>query len=1040
MKKNTASQAIGVQMVSSSDGSAFTGAVSVNVTIDNGIQSAGVGTAPAHEGNGYHSYTPTQAETNGDHLAFTFTGTGAIPATVQMHTSFPQSVDNATAIADIPTTAEFEARTLLAADYFDPAADTVANVTTVATATNLTNLPSVPAGWLTAAGIAASALNDKGNWNIGKTGYSISGTKTTLDALNDIAATDIVSAGAITTLAGAVANVDLVDVTTTNSDMRGTDGANTTAPDNASISLILADTDELQLNQGNWLTATGFSTAANQTAMQTDIDAILIDTNDLQTNQGNWLTATGFNTTTPPTVAQIADGVWDELQADHTTAGTFGLYLDSEVSGAGGGSAPTVGEIADGVWDEILSGHAIVGSTGAALSAAGGSGDPWATVLPASYGAGTAGKIIGDNIDALVSSRMAESSINTTAGAIDLVTSISNQVSADVTAISGDSTAADNLEAMYDGTGYTDDTGPASRSQVASIGASSGSAINYAADGDNTGGALKGVTFVGTQTNTFTDTRTVNGIKHEVAGVGNVIDIVYQFNIGSISIPVEVELVGLVNGANDTCEIFVYSYDLATFEQVGEIIGQSGQENKIENIKLLPDHVSDGTTDTIGDVFVRITTAAGATTPTLKTDALFLSAVAKTGALGFEEASVWIDTVNGTAGTASGIGTASRPSSNITDARTIADQSANNLKVFHPIAGSNFTLDQSFDGYSFRQAERGYRCDLSGQSVSNVYFLRANIFGNDSGANAVGTIYESCKMNTNTLGDHATLDCVYGGTTTVAQDNTTYSIARPRVDEVDRAVTININSMLNVGVTLIGMDNDFTFLNSVATTEINISGNGAVITIDATCTGGTLSIFGNFEIIDNSGGAVTINQDARVTNISVREEIDSNSVQLSAILTDTDDLQLNQGNWLTATGFNTIAPDNASITAILADTNELQSDWVDGGRLDLALDGKLDTVGYTAPDNAGIAANNAAIAALNDLSIGDVLNTQITESYAADGVAPTIAQALSIIQQNLGDFSINGTVVTVRQLDGTTAAATYTLDDAVSPTSKTRAT
>lgn len=55
-------------------------------------------------------------------------------------------------------------------------------------------------------------------------------------ALNDVAATDIVSAGAITTLSGAVANVDLVDVTTVNTDMKGTDGANTVAPDNAGIS------------------------------------------------------------------------------------------------------------------------------------------------------------------------------------------------------------------------------------------------------------------------------------------------------------------------------------------------------------------------------------------------------------------------------------------------------------------------------------------------------------------------------------------------------------------------------------------------------------------------------------------------------------------------------------------------------------------------------------------------------------------------------------------------------------------------------------
>jgi hypothetical protein len=46
---------------------------------------------------------------------------------------------------------------------------TVANTTnitagTITTATNLTNLPSIPANWLTAAGIAANALNGKGDW------------------------------------------------------------------------------------------------------------------------------------------------------------------------------------------------------------------------------------------------------------------------------------------------------------------------------------------------------------------------------------------------------------------------------------------------------------------------------------------------------------------------------------------------------------------------------------------------------------------------------------------------------------------------------------------------------------------------------------------------------------------------------------------------------------------------------------------------------------------------------------------------------------
>lgn len=45
-------------------------------------------------------------------------------------------------------------------------AATTVNITgTITTVTNLTNLPAIPANWLTAAGIAAGALNGKGDWN-----------------------------------------------------------------------------------------------------------------------------------------------------------------------------------------------------------------------------------------------------------------------------------------------------------------------------------------------------------------------------------------------------------------------------------------------------------------------------------------------------------------------------------------------------------------------------------------------------------------------------------------------------------------------------------------------------------------------------------------------------------------------------------------------------------------------------------------------------------------------------------------------------------
>lgn len=95
MKKNVAGQVVGAQLINASTGAAFTGSVTVFVTGDGGTQAQGsVGSgACTHEGNGFHTYAPAQAETNYDHVAFTFTGTGAIPVTVQVYTSFPQSGD-----------------------------------------------------------------------------------------------------------------------------------------------------------------------------------------------------------------------------------------------------------------------------------------------------------------------------------------------------------------------------------------------------------------------------------------------------------------------------------------------------------------------------------------------------------------------------------------------------------------------------------------------------------------------------------------------------------------------------------------------------------------------------------------------------------------------------------------------------------------------------------------------------------------------------------------------------------------------------------
>ncbi len=88
MIQNLGGQAIGAELVSATTGGAFVGPVSVYVTIDAGTQTLGAvgGGGCQAEGNGFFTYRPSAAETNGTLIAFTFVGSGAVPATIQVAT------------------------------------------------------------------------------------------------------------------------------------------------------------------------------------------------------------------------------------------------------------------------------------------------------------------------------------------------------------------------------------------------------------------------------------------------------------------------------------------------------------------------------------------------------------------------------------------------------------------------------------------------------------------------------------------------------------------------------------------------------------------------------------------------------------------------------------------------------------------------------------------------------------------------------------------------------------------------------------------
>ena len=149
------------------------------------------------------------------------------------------------------------------------------------------------------------------------------------------------------------------------------------------VDTILVDTNELQTNQGNWLTATGFNTqtpldaagiraavglsSANLdtqlSTIDTVVDSILVDTDELQTNQNNWLTATGFSTHAAADVWSVATR---ELSAatNITSDGTSITMSSAGVVGTVNTvnttttvtNQHTLDEIADAVHDEIYEG------------------------------------------------------------------------------------------------------------------------------------------------------------------------------------------------------------------------------------------------------------------------------------------------------------------------------------------------------------------------------------------------------------------------------------------------------------------------------------------------------------------------------------------------------------------------------------------------------------------------------------------------------------------------------------------------------------
>jgi len=317
----------------------------------------------------------------------------------------------------------------------------------------------------------------------------------------------------------------------------------------------------------------------------------------------------------------------------------------------------------------------------------------------------------------------------------DTVTDVTNEVSANMTSISGDTPAADNLEAMYDGTGYVDGTAPSSRDQVGNI-ASGSAAINAVTILAPNGFVIT------TGTNEVNDedsTHEEDATYHSLDDVGNAIDAHYLFNIGGNGAPVSVSWHGYAQGNNKAFAVYAWNYSLGTpaWEQIGTITGSTLATHQTVAFDLTSGQV--GTGANIGEVKFRFATADGAT---FATDRILCSYAVVAQSVGYADGAIWVDSA-GTAGAEVYVnGTADNP---CPWANALTINATLGLNKFHIASGVTVTLAAAATNYSL-YGEGLWVLALGGQSIAGAFFTKASVSGTATGANA---IFERCAIQAN---------------------------------------------------------------------------------------------------------------------------------------------------------------------------------------------------------------------------------------------------------------------------------------------------
>ena len=749
--------------------------------------------------------------------------------------------------------------TLDALNDFDPSTDVVARVTLVDTTSVNSDMRGTDNAFLAAS--APTNFSDlaitvtTGQVTVGtnndKTGYSISGSKTTLDALNDVAATDIVSAGAITTLSGAVVNVDTVDTCTTNTDMRGTDSAllASSAPTNFGDLSISSSTGYVTVGGflGGTLTeTTGGRIAGNFDTFFENADAATTQTVDDVGSGGGGGDATAANQTT--IINHLTDVKGTSFVKD-----THSLTdITADVTG--------------------INGAAMRGTDSALLAASAPTnfGDLAITATTGKITVGTNDDKTGYSISGSKTTLDALNDISTTDVNTEVDTALTDigldhllstaVVGADVTDNSiFAKLVSSSVTADWDTYVNTTDSLQANRDKIDSLNDVAATDIVSAGAITTLSGAVVNVDTVDTCT-TNTDMRGTDSALLASSAPTNFGDLAITATTGKVTV-----------GTNDDKTGYSISGTITTLDALDT--AQDTQHTTTQSaISSLNDPSSADIADAVWDELL-----TGATHNISTSAGRRLRQVVDVGV--YEGGQVWIDTINGVAGTVNyENGTVDNPSDNIADATTLAN--AVGITRFKIAPNSSFTLASGYTGFNF-SGDGKWTLALGGQQLNKTTIIHASISGICTSTNEPH--FEHCEINTVTLPTCIVQYSAIKSTITLSGagdyifDSCYSGVAGAGTPVIDFGAAVG-NTNLNMRHYSGGVE--IQNMGQLGTDKMSLEGNGQLI-INANCTGGSISLRGNFKVTDNSGGAVTITKD---DNSATIETLPSASDTANAVL------------------------------------------------------------------------------------------------------------------------------------------------------------